>query len=68
MRQITIDEYLNRITVPHPVEIMGLCDDAYCPECNSSLDETKYLDCEKCPFCGLRIDWGPWHRMNDEEG
>ena len=51
----------------HPVDIMGICDDAYCPECHSSLDETKWMDCERCPWCGIRIDWRPWHRMNDPE-
>lgn len=51
----------------HPVDIYGICDDAYCPECHSSLDETKWLDCERCPDCGIRIDWTPWHRMNDPE-
>ena len=52
----------------YPVDIRGICDDAYCPECGYSLDEIKQLDCERCPWCGLRIDWTPWHRMNDEEG
>ena len=51
----------------HPVDIRGICDDAYCPECGFSLDERKYLDCERCPECNTRIDWTPWHRFNDEE-
>ena len=51
----------------YPVDIKGICDDAYCPGCDASLDETKYLDCKKCPHCGMRIDWGPWHHFNDEE-
>ncbi len=50
----------------YPVEIKGLCDDAYCPGCNACLDELKYLDSKNCPHCGLRIDWGPWHYFNDE--
>lgn len=51
----------------HPVDIYGICDDAYCPECHSPLDDLKILDCERCPWCGIRIDWTPWHRMNDPE-
>lgn len=64
--QITITDYLNFIK-PHPVDIRGICDDAYCPECHCSLDETKYLDCERCPWCGFGIDWTRWHYFNDEE-
>ena len=51
----------------YPVDIRGLCDDAYCPHCNASLDDLRFLDCQKCPWCGTRIDWEPWHRRNDEE-
>lgn len=52
---------------PRPVHIKGICDDAYCPECDYALDELKELDCEKCPICGALIDWTPWHRQNDKE-
>ena len=52
----------------YPVDIRGICDDAYCPECNTELDDLRFKDCEKCPWCGVRIDWTPWHRANDEEG
>ena len=50
------------------VEIKGLCDDAYCPECNYEFWETKEMDCERCPVCGTRVDWTPWHMANDEDG
>lgn len=63
--QITIFEYLDSIP-PRPVEIIGLCDDAYCPECGNPLDEYKELDCETCPHCHIKIDWSPWHRKNDD--
>ena len=66
--QITIAEYLEERNRPHPVIIRGLMDDAYCPECGYSLDELRQLDCERCPWCGLRIDWTPWHRANENEG
>ena len=66
--QITLDEYLRELAdKATPVDIKGLCDDAYCPRCNVCLDEIRFLDCELCPYCGLRIDWGPWHHFNDEE-
>lgn len=48
-----------------PVDVRGICDDAYCPKCNYCLDELKELDCKVCPVCGVKIDWGPWHRLND---
>ena len=64
MGQITIDEYLKEIE-PKKVDIKGICDDAYCPECNCSLDEYKYLD-QDCPYCHTRLDWAPWHRKNDD--
>lgn len=51
----------------HDVDIMGICDDAYCPMCGISLDEYRHLDCEECPECGVRIRWDNWHRANDEE-
>ena len=52
---------------PKPVDIRGICDDAYCPSCGTELDERKYMDCQRCPWCGTRIDWTRWHRINDEE-
>ena len=65
--QITITEYMDYISKAHPVKIRGLCDDAFCPECGNLLDDLKYKDCIKCPWCGVRVDWTPWHRVNDEE-
>lgn len=51
----------------YPVDIMGLCDDAYCPKCGRELDDLRIKDCERCPDCHVRIDWTPWHRANDPE-
>lgn len=48
-----------------PVDLRGICDDPYCPECGEALDESKHLDCDKCPHCGALINWASWHRMND---
>lgn len=62
--QINIFEYIENIK-PIPVDVRGLCDDAYCPRCNYPLDEYKELDCKTCPECGIKIDWSPWHRLND---
>ena len=68
MKQITIDEYLQELDkIVYPVEIYGLMDDAYCPKCGYCFWETRELDCERCPVCGIRVDWTPWHRINDEE-
>lgn len=46
------------------VDVRGICDDAYCPVCNSGLDEIKHKD-ENCPICHVRLDWAPWHIRND---
>lgn len=51
----------------YPVEIKGLMDDAYCPKCGYEFWETRDLDCDRCPSCGIRVDWTPWHQANDEE-
>lgn len=51
----------------HPVDIMDICDDAYCPVCGDPIDEFKWMDCDRCPSCGARISWEPWHRANDED-
>ena len=51
----------------YPVDIMGICDDAYCPKCGRELDDLRIKDCERCPDCHVRIDWTPWHRANPEE-
>lgn len=51
----------------HPVDIMDICDDAFCPVCGDGIDEFKWMDCEKCPSCGTKISWEPWHRANDED-
>ena len=65
--QITIFEYMNDLPA-RPVKIMGLCDDAYCPNCGYGFFCTsRDIDCEICPECKIRVDWTPWHRVNDEE-
>lgn len=63
--QMSFYDYIDRTTKAHDVKIKGLCDDAYCPECDYPLDEVKELDCEVCPRCGLKISWARWHKAND---
>ena len=64
--QMSIFEFIRKQEPIFPVLIKGLCDDAYCPRCKAGIDDLKYLDSEKCPHCGLRIDWSPWHKANDD--
>jgi hypothetical protein len=64
--QMTIFDFIRKKEPIFSVLIKGLCDDAYCPRCKACIDDRKYLDSEKCPHCGLRIDWSPWHRANDD--
>jgi len=66
MKQITIDEYLQSLK-PIPVDIMGLCDDAYCPKCGYGFMDPEENDLPACPVCGCKVDWARWHRINDPE-
>lgn len=63
--QISMFDYLKELDRVYPVEIKGLCNDAYCPKCNYALMPFKENDLERCPHCGTKLDWQPWHRMND---
>lgn len=51
----------------YTLDIRGICDDAYCPHCDSGIDELNWMDCERCPECGVRVSWERWHRANDED-
>ena len=53
---------------PQPLDIRGLCDDGYCPNCGHPFDEYMWpdeIDCEVCPECGTPLDWRVWHLKND---
>ena len=61
--QITLDEFIK----PHKINIVGICDDGYCPNCNNSVDlKPEYIDLEQCPHCGYGLDWSNWHIANDD--
>lgn len=64
--QMNIFDFIPKNEPIFPVNIMGICDDAYCPKCGYSFWDEE-ADCERCPVCHIRVDWSPWHRMNDEE-
>ena len=64
--QMDIYDYLPDPNKVLPVDIRGICDDAYCPRCNNCIPD-RYTDDPKCPYCGQPIDWKPWHFMNDKE-
>ena len=56
----------------YPLDIKGICDDPYCPQCGYAFETTKTcknyeVDCGSCPECHVRVDWTPWHRLNDDE-
>ena len=54
------------IGIIYSVNIKGICDDAYCPNCNYEFDD-KEVDCARCPECKTWISWSSWHRINDQE-
>lgn len=54
----------------YKLDIKGICDDPYCPQCGYEFETTRTcknyeVDCERCPECHVKVDWGPWHRLND---
>lgn len=63
--QMNIYDFIPKKEPVFKVNIKGLCDDAYCPKCNYPFNETKELDCERCPICQTKVDWTPWHNLND---
>lgn len=55
---------------PQPLDIRGICDDGYCPNCGHPFDEYLWpeeIDCEVCPECGTQLDWERWHLHNDKK-
>lgn len=51
----------------YKIEIVGICDDARCPNCGCEFWENE-VDVERCPQCNVRLTgWELWHRINDEE-
>ena len=62
-----IEGQLSLFDKVYPVEIWGLMDDAHCPKCHYCFWETREMDCDRCPHCGTRVDWTPWHKANDQE-
>lgn len=54
----------------YKLDIKGICDDPYCPQCGYEFETTRTcknyeVDCERCPECHVKVDWEPWHRLND---
>ena len=63
-KQMNLFDYVK----PHKLEIIGICDDGYCPNCGRCVDyPEENIDSEYCPNCGYGLDWSQWHEMNDEE-
>lgn len=42
------------------VDIRGICDDGYCPNCGIWLEDLI----EYCPDCNQKLDWEEWKRLN----
>lgn len=57
----------------YPVGLIGLCDDPICSNCDYefSIFDSQWskneIDIERCPHCGVRLNWERWHRVNDNE-
>lgn len=56
-------------SIIYALDIKGICDDAYCPQCGyffTTWGQDNEIDCERCPECHVKVDWTLWHRINDE--
>ena len=62
--QLSLDDIFPKEEPKFPVLVMGYMDDAYCPKCRYSFED-KETDVERCPVCGIKVDWTPWHNAND---
>lgn len=65
--QLSIFDYQKPI---YPLDIKGICDDAYCPQCGYSFTtwgQDNEIDYERCPECHVKVDWTLWHSINDKE-
>lgn len=54
----------------YKLDIKGICDDPFCPQCGYEFKTIRTcknyeVDCERCPECHVKVDWTPWHRLND---
>lgn len=47
---------------PKEVNVRGLLDDGYCPECDGAVDDLA----ERCPYCGTLLSWNEWRKANGE--
>jgi len=66
--QMSIEDWLEDREKVRDLDIKGLCDDPYCPECGylfTTYGPHNEVDCERCPVCKIRVDWGRWHKAND---
>lgn len=63
--QLNIYDFLPDPNKVYELEIRGLCDDAYCPNCGYCFMDHE-TDIVSCPVCHIRVDWTRWHRINDE--
>ena len=73
--QLSIFDYIKQAENSekvYPVGLIGLCDDPICSNCDYefSIFDSKWskneIDIERCPNCGVRLNWERWHRVNDE--
>jgi len=46
------------------VNLKGIMDDPYCPDCDTALSDPD-IDAKCCPVCGCLLDWKIYHIIND---
>lgn len=68
--QMNIFDFIPKKEPIFSVDIKGICDDPFCPKCGYEFwtcTNRSEIDCERCPSCGIRVDWSRWHFVNDED-
>lgn len=58
--QMNILDYLESFDKAEEVDIRGLMDDGYCPECGAALDDEE----PRCPYCDQKLSWNRWRYVN----
>lgn len=62
MKQMSIYDYPEYLPdKPKEVNIKGICDDGYCPVCDSWVDDLI----PECPYCGQKLSWNGWSLINN---
>ncbi len=58
--QMNFIDFLAEYDQEMEVDVRGLLDDGYCPRCDAPMEDLT----EVCPWCGQRLSWERWKKLN----